>query len=302
MKLHVENVITWTEYLKQYSNSPQSVSMRRSCLNYFYGCFNYSKSIFTLTKKDIEAYFIFLKTNPNLALNTKKAKFKIFKSYVKKIYYLHDDLFKSNPLFDTNYIWGDRGHAEARDKEYILSPDDITRILNYYDEDFIKYLIFSLYAFTGCRKGELQNLRISGVVLEKRILKTSGKKGKKIYCFDERIVSDLSMYLEKRTSIKAETDHLFLTKNRKPVPLRYFNLWLKEALKELKLPDLSVQYFRWSLNNNRKKMLRTPNGVCEILLGHAPSSTNERFYTGNLTHEERVELYDTNNPYKSVRI
>ena len=111
------------------------------------------------------------------------------------------------------------------------------------------------------------------------------------------------MYYQERININTKTDHFFLTTNYKPIALRTFNMWLKPALKELNLPStISIQYFRWSINNNRKDITKTPNGICEILLGHAPSSTNEKFYTGNLTPEKRATLYDNNNPYRTVKI
>jgi len=65
---------------------------------------------------------------------------------------------------------------------------------------------------------------------------------------------------------------------------------------------VSVQYFRFALNHNRKELLNAPNTVCEILLGHAPSSVNEKFYTGKLTTEKRVALYDKWNPYAKIII
>jgi len=292
------------EYLREYKNSPQSVSMRKSCLNHFFNDFGYNKSIFELTKKDINDYFIFIKNNEELALNTKKNKFKIFKSFLDNIIYNYEDDFTKIPLFKPKYNWSDIGHADSRKKEYVLTPKNIEDILdNFKQQHFVKYLVFSLFSFTGARKGEIQNLRLKGVDLESRTITTIGKKGKKIYCFDERLIPELQMYLEERMSIKADTDHFFLTHNYKPINLRTFNLWLKPILKKLNLPnEISIQYFRWSINNNRKDLLRTPNGICEILLGHAPSSTNEIFYTGELTPEKRVGLYDLHNPYYAITI
>ena len=292
------------DYLRQYKNSPQSVSMRKSCLNHFFVNFGYNKSIFELTKKTINDYFIFIKNNENLALNTKKNKFKILKSFMDNTIYNYEDNFAKIPLFKPKYNWSDIGHADSHQKIYVLTPKNIEAILDYFKlQHFVKYLIFSLYAFTGARKGEIQNLRINGVDLDKRTLTSKGKKGKKVYSFDERLLPELKMYLEERTSINTETNHFFLTVNHKPINIRTFNYWLKPCLEALGLPkEISVQYFRWSINNNRKDLLETPNEICELLIGHAPSSTNERYYTGELTAEKRVRLYDENNPYFDITI
>lgn len=285
-------------------NSPQSISMRKSCLNHFFRYFGVNKSVFKLTKADIKKYFVELKNNQEYSLNTKKNKFRIFRSFILDITYLYEEKFDKIPQFERKYNWGDQGHADKKEKEIILLPDDIEKILAHFKKQhFVKYLIFSLYAFTGCRKGELQNLRIKGVDLKNRTITTSGKKGKKVYCFDDRLTPELEMFLEERNNIEAETDHFFLTINHKPIALRTFNLWLKPALKSLNLPNkVSIQYFRWSINNNRKDITKTTNDECEVLMGHAPSNVNSTYYTRAIKPQERITLYDNNNPYKAIII
>ena len=278
--------------------------MRKSCLNHFFSFYGANKSIFELTKKDIKNYFIHLKNNKEYALNTKKNKFRIFRSFILDITYLYEEEFDKIPQFERKYNWGDQGHADKKEKEIILSPADVEKILAHFKKQhFVKYLIFSLYAFTGARKGEIQNLRVKGVNLKNRTITTTGKKGKKVYCFDDRLISELEMYQEERNNIEAETDHFFLTINHRPIALRTINLWLKPVLAKLEFsPNISVQYFRWSLNNNRKDITKTTNDECEVLMGHAPSNVNSKFYTRAIKPQERIALYDTNNPYKTITI
>ena len=298
------NEVVIEKYLIRYKTSPQSVSMRKSCLNHFFTYYGQDKSIFELTKQDISDYFDYLKTNKEYALNTKKAKFYIFRSFILRVVYYYEERFNKIPLFAPSYNWGDRGHADEKEKDYVLTPKNIEDILYVFDrENQIKYLVFGLYAFSGARKGEIQNLRIKGVNLEDRTITVKGKKGKKVYCFDERLLPKLEMYMNLRKSIPAETDHLFITTNNKAYSLRRFNMWLKPVLKELNLPnEVSIQYFRWSINNNRKELLDTPNDDCEVLLGHAISNVNSKHYTKKITPEKRAKLYDLNNPYKTIRI
>ena len=74
-------------YLRRFSHSKQSQSMRKYCLRYFFSTnfFGYSGHVFNISKRDVIDYFDYLNHLDIISLQTKQNKWMIFRSFLQFI-------------------------------------------------------------------------------------------------------------------------------------------------------------------------------------------------------------------------
>lgn len=306
-----------SNYLNIYRHSDQSVRMRKSSLNYFFGekiekkkgkkviiikLFHYNNHIFEINTIKLKEYFIWLKNLDTLSLATKKAKWAILKSFI-------NSLMEDYPLFvvkipKNGITWTGnitKNGKKISNSNIFATKDEIQAILNFLKKaNFKHYLIIRLLVETGMRKGELINATISDLNLkEKYINPKKGKTGMKYYVFSDSLANLLSLYVEERKNIKTNNNSFFITKFLDKYSNRAFNLIIKNALKQLDInKNITTKTFRKSLNDFRKEM----GCILEdrkLLLGHKLNEVNVENYT-KTDLETLKKLYDKWNPYKDL--
>lgn len=297
---NVENNEIIAEFLECYS-SPSSRKMIKTSLQTFLN-FN-NKNLLDLTKHDIMAYRNMLNNNSEYRLQTKKNKLSILTSFVQWVNDRFSDEGILIPLPFYRNLQLDKREVKEKDHDfYVLNPKEIETFLNWLKYHNYKYfLIMGIFAFTGCRKSELINIKIKNVHLEDRWFKAFGKTNWKEYIMDKRLCNYLNVYLKARKEIRTKHDNLFLTNRLEPYGDRAFNLYLQKIIPEIFEKDLPIicKSFRKSLNQNRFLFCNTVGEERELLIGHKNSSVNMKHYL-DITIEKKVEIYDSNNPYKDL--
>lgn len=295
--LNLKNKEIIQDYLDRFS-SKESRKMRQSNINLFLTKIN-QKPIFKLNKQDIIKYFNYLNIDPNLTLKTKKNRFNVVRTFLLYCLEVYDSDFKM--VFPKYSIkWSKIGHKESNSNG-TLTPSQIEEILYYFKQrNYKHYLIFAIYCTSGCRKAELINMTINNTHPNKRYFKTTGKTAGKEYILDKRIIAPLKLYINERKQVKSKVNNLFITSRLTKYNNRSFNLILQKALENLGIERFSVQMFRKSLNNNRKKIGCSLEDR-EMLLGHSPSATNIKYYT-DIELPDKIKLFDKYNPYLSISI
>lgn len=296
------------KYLEHYRHSPQSLSMRRSSLNYFFGkqekkCFGYQGHIFDIETSVLIEFFEWLKNLDLVSIQTRKNKWAIIKSllqYTMEFYNAKKyNIFIVIPSKTVDWKGAvpkrSGNHSNA---DVYATKDEIQRILHFLrNRNFKHYIIFRTFIDTGMRKGELREARVSELYIEKRYFHTrKGKTGEKMYAIRKDLATLLKIYLDERMKYDVKTDILFLNKYLRKYSLRSFNLILKDVCKKVKISkNITTKTFRKSLNDFRKEMGCNTEDR-EMLLGHKTNRVNIRNYTRS-DIARHIETYDRWYPY-----
>jgi len=288
-------------YLRHFNHSVQSQNMRKSSLNYFFGekYFNFQDNVFNINTDQLIDYFDWLKTQ-DISLTTKKNKWTILVSFLNSTmeYYRKYKFIVVIPKHSIN--WGN-GHKKAvSNKNVIATKEEIIKILEYLKtRNYKHYLIVRLFIETGCRKGFMINALYSDVNTEKRLIESNGKTGDKVYYFSKNLATHLEMWISNRKTENSK--YLFITKQKKGYGNRAFNLILKSACEQIGITKkITCHTFRRTINTLRKQM-GCPNEDRKILLNHKVNDVNIQSYT-ILEYENFIQLYDTWNPYKELKL
>ncbi len=307
LKTNVSNEEIIKSYLNHWRSSKYSVSNRKSCLKYFFGNekdhFHYQGHVFDINTGVLVDYFDHLNHLKSLAIGTKKSKWTTitsFLNYTMEKYYEHGFIVKI-PTYTTKW---NVTHKKANSNKHVLADiSDITRILGFFAlRDYKYYLIFRILVETGMRVGELTNLTIDGVNLEKRYLNTTGKTGEKTYYISKEFVLLLKVYVDNRKTMDIADRSLLISQlTKKSYERNAFNRRLKKALISLGIEKrISCHTFRKTLNTLRKKM-GCDNDTCKILLGHKVNDVNIASYT-IYNNDEYLAIADKWNPYKDIQL
>ncbi|KKN62992.1 hypothetical protein LCGC14_0506320 [marine sediment metagenome] len=294
-------------YLNFYIHSNQSISMRKSSLNYFIGgdFFNYQEHFFDITTKILKQYFVFLKNLNSVSIQTRKNKWSILTSFLNFTMEDYEGFTVAIPR--KTISWNGYIPKETKintNKDVIADKEEIQKILNYFDENNFKhYLIFRTFVDTGMRKGELTNTLYTHVNLKYRHFHIKiGKTGEKIYNFSEDLKEKLEIYLKERKRVNANNYYLFITKSLKKYNNRTFNLILGRVRKRLSIDkNITCKTFRSTLNTLRKKEMRCSNENAKRLLGHKTNDVNITSYT-KYDYIDLMNLYDNYYPYKILNL
>jgi len=300
------------KYLNRYIHSKQSISTRRSCLNYFFNTkyFGYSGHIFDIKKKILLDYFNYLNQLKNLSLGTKKTKWILLKSFLDYCSEYYEDDYGFIIRFPKNSIKWKPTHKEPNtNKNVVMNIEELKKILNWLRvHHFSYYLIFRVLAETGMRKGGLIAIDYDKIFLKERYIETNEKNGRNSYFISRELSNLLEIYLERRKSHNIEEKALFISNHLKRLNIRTLNQFLKGSsnrkrkgiLKTIGIKkNITCHTFRKTLNTLRYEM-GCPDGDLEFLLCHAISINRDKYI--KLTHEQKLELYDKWYPYHNISI
>ncbi|MFW9878054.1 MAG: tyrosine-type recombinase/integrase, partial [Candidatus Thorarchaeota archaeon] len=266
-------------YLKRFSHSKASQSMRKYALQYFFRSkfFGYHGHIFSLTKRDVIDYFDYLNHLGTISLQTKKNKWNIFRSFLQFIMEYYDDLVIIIPHYSIQ--WKPLHKKPDSNKDVVMEKEEVKQILDHiYHRNYNYYILFRLLAETGMRIGELINLDCKDVNVKKRYVEVEGKTGRKVYYFSEGLAMHLTIYLKERMSKDTDTQALFLSIQKKRYALRTINHYTRKCVIRLNIEKwISCHTFRRTLNTLRKRM-GCPKEDRKILLCHKVSDVNFSCY------------------------
>ncbi|MHA1757078.1 MAG: tyrosine-type recombinase/integrase [Promethearchaeota archaeon] len=302
-------------YLNFYQHSPQSVKMRKACLNYFFNdtitnlrnmkkfkTFGYKGHVFDITTSKLKEYFVWLKNLDTIGKTTKKNKWAILKSFLEYTMEDHESFRVVIPKKTVNWSGTIRKNGEINsNKKVYATKEEIQQILTFFRKsNFKHYLIIRTLVETGARKGEIIHLKVNEVNIKERYINPHvGKTGEKFYFFSKNLADNLEIYMNERMKIKTDSNAFFLSHLRKQYSSRSFNLFIENARKNLGITKrITCHTFRKTINDFRKEM-GCSNEDRKILLGHAVSDVNVASYT-NKDIEKIRNLADIWNPYKEI--
>ena len=285
-----------------FSHSEQSISTRKSALNYFFqkDRFSYTKHILDIEKNHIIDYFNYLNHSKKISLRTKKLKWTIFKNFVQFCNEYYEDLIEKPVIFPKILLKWKNIHPEAEsNKDIIATESELEEILDYFEiRNKRNYLIFKILVDTGMRVGELTNIDYDKVNCKRRTIETNGKTGKKIYYTTKTLSNELVYFIENRKEIRINSKALFISQQLKRISKRYIQNLVKDCLIDLGIKkQITPHTFRRTINTCRKK-LGCIQEDRKILLSQAINDVNFESYV-KLQYQDFIELYDKWYPYKS---
>jgi len=224
------------------------------------------------------------------SVNRKISSIKTYYKFLKR-----SELIETDPSQKINLVKNDKKlphFVKAENMDFLLDevefPDDY--------EGLRDKLIINLLYFTGMRRSELINLKISDVDTAGKKVKVLGKRNKeRLIPLTKELLYIYNVYIEKRNELfKASEDYVFLTKKGKKLypksvyytVNRYLNLVTKI---DKRSPHVLRHSFATHLLNNGADI----NAVKE-LLGHANLSATQ-IYTHN-TFEKLKRVYKQAHP------
>lgn len=280
-------------------DSKQSINTRKHSIGYFLEWYK-NQNLGDLDTLTLRRYFNHLKRVQKWALETKKTKWAILLSLVNFCLESFDDFLLKIPK--ASLKWGNNHKESSINKDVVLTKEEVKQVLDWLKlHHYTYYLIFRIFAETGMRKGELINIQISGVNIQKRYIETKGKTGKKVYYISKELTELLNQYIKQRNLIKAETDALFISNRLNPYHVRVFNNYIQRVLPKIGLnKHISCHSFRRTLNTLRK-LMGCPEEDRRILINHKVASVNINSYV-KLNYNEYIELFDRWNPFRDIII
>ncbi len=284
-------------YLKRFSHSKPSQSMRKYCLRYFFSpiYYGYDKHIFKIKKRDTLNYFDYLNQLNTISLQTKKNKWNIFRSFLQFIMEYYDDFVIIIPRYSIQ--WKPIHKKPYSNKDVVMTKEEVNKILSYsYKNNYYFYLILRLLAETGMRIGELLSINSGHLNIKKRSVETIGKTGENIYYYSKGLANHLKIYLKERMCYSIDTKKLFLSINKQRLTQRSINRYIRYVVTHLNIDKyITAHTFRKTLNTLRKRMgCHTEDR--KILLCHKVVDINFDYYV-KLNYNDLIQLYDKWNPY-----
>ena len=231
------------------------------------------------------------KKNSNRTINRKISVLKSYFNFLLKI----EDI-KVSPL---------KIHTPLKVSKKINVPfsnDEISKLLdgNLFDDNYngvLEKTIITLLYFTGIRRQELIDLKISSVDFSSRNIKVKGKRNKeRLIPLLPEVIFSMREYLSKKNHLdsNSEDQHFFSYKNGLKLKdgfvyktvNKYFSL---VSCKEKKSPHILRHSFATHLLNNGADL----NAVKE-LLGHESIAATQIYTHGSL--EKIKEIYNKSHP------
>jgi integrase len=277
--------------------------MRSSIFKYFFSQIN--KHINQITLTDLDDYFILLKENDNIVKQTKRNKWNIIIAFLNW-YKKRDENYNIEIEPVKPKEWGLNGKGNGN-RQYIATQEEIETILNHcaiYKPTY--HTIFKLFIVSGCRKGGILKLKLDQIFPNKQCFntteKTSIEEDDKTYYFHKSLITELKTYISMRKKVQTESPYLFINPiTTKRYSDRAFNLLLKGITKKYSLTQhITVNTFRHTINNNRR-LMKVSKEDREFLMNQVVHDVNVEAYT-NLTHDQKLKIYEDSYPYAAWNI
>jgi len=248
------------------------------------------KSRYTIIayKKDIEQFLGFLaKTQTNNIGDIKKENIAEFiaeliaTSYTKKSasrklnsirtfyrFLKEEGIVTINPALDV-------AHPRfENNKPRILSKLEYRALRDFARQDKRTYAIIELFLQTGLRIGELSSLRLSDVGTSELSIRGYGKNKERKIPLNKLLSQAIKDYLAVRP--EAQVDHLFITKNQKPLLIRNIRNIVDRCFREVGIENVKVNDLRNTFIAHQLAA-GVPLAYVSKIVGHKRLSSTEQF-------------------------
>ncbi len=286
----LEAIDKYCDYLKsQKGLSPRTVKgYRHDLTNFLRYLVIYRKkdnpSLDDLNRENINRYLIKLQEEnnyKNTSLARKISSIKSFLTYLEEQEYIKDSpkkFIKSPKLPKKLPIY----LVQSELKKLLSAPDKNTFL------GFRDYAILVTLGLTGMRLSELVNLNIRDIDFNNRVIRVFGKGAKeRLIPMNEFLYKVLSEYIEKRPY--AETDAVFISKNRKRLTGRLIEYMIKKYALIAGLPADKLTPHK--LRHTFATLLYQKDiDLIEIqkLLGHSSISSTQIYTHTNLSRLKKA--------------
>lgn len=292
--------ITNDKLIIQYAEFYPDKTTRKSSIVRFNRDFGYNKHFFKICKSDLIDYFFWLDKSDKICLDTKKSYWTRLCTFIRFLNEYYEESLPKPIVIPSFRIKWSKNHKDPdpnrSTKDIVATIEELKNIENFW---FIRnrrnYFIIRILRESGMRCGEARNVDYDKI--DSRKIKTKGKTGKVTYFISKELNSKLKYFIEKRRKLRVNTNALFVSQYKRRITNRRIREIFQIARTELKIKKhITPHVYRHTINTLRKTKLNTSLEDRKILLNHKLGDVNSESYT-ILTDEEKLELYDKNNPY-----
>jgi integrase len=309
------------------------------------------KDLVNVAKSDVMSFYEQIDRDYSLTLESKKAEFGRVKTFLKWFLNKFEDEIATSLeeqlrvmkmlnflTEDSNFEFNTHEQKQVENdyKSVFMTMDQLEQVLDYFKEDYQKYLMFRVLAESGMRKGELLSIdvisreKVNGrqVLIEEdlknRCLRVKGKTGLHNYPIGKDLAFKLLnfYYTTRKNNKKAICNAFFVSMfgtrfTESPLnhnltkALKFLGLWNKNEQGK-GVNNITIHCFRRSLNSFRKKEMNCPNDVAKLLVNHKVNEkdqvitktgdVNNDHYTKKKTWNQILELFDKYNPYSNTKL
>lgn len=246
------------------------------------------KQYFELSKDGgVDAYFEYLVKN-NYTSASQNRKLSALNNYY--IYLLEYNFCDYNPFYGIDFA------KKSKKLPGYLSYDEILRLLEKVEDNFLNRAIFEVMYGCGLRVSEVCSLKISDIHFKESLLECYGKGRKQRYVpINKAALMAINDYLVKFRGLlkyKESEDILFLNKKGRAIKREYINNILNIAARKANInkrvhPHMLRHTFSTHLLENGANLRSI-----QVMLGHKNLSTTEIY-----THVDKKKLIDDYNKY-----
>jgi integrase/recombinase XerD len=263
----------------------------------------YSRTYLSSKGKTVVQHF----ANSPAGIARKRATLARFFGFLVNRDYLEKDITKKLEAEDIPDTQGIKQRLQPEEIQQlfrmILEDEDIEtgRLMKFHQKvKFRDYIIILLLAYTGIRVGELVQLDIDDIYLQRKYFEILRKGGKREQItMPKRIIEDISDYIESRKAMKdIPTNALFVSLRKKRLSDKTIREMMKKYQKRSRIevhitPHIFRRTFGTNHYNTYKDMYLTAK-----TLGHSSAETTRKHYAD--PSKERVvksmEEYDYDSP------
>lgn len=264
------------------------------------------KSVYTVVayKKDIEQFLGFLaKKQITVITEVKKEDIQLFveglmkdgytkKSASRKLnsirtfyrFMKNENVITINPALDVAHPRFESGTPR------ILSKLEYRALRDYARNDKRTYAIIEVFLQTGLRIGELANIRTNDVQADELAVSQYGKNDKRVVQLNKLAKKAIAEYIKVRPDTAGE-DHLFVTKNRKPLLIRNIRNLVDRCFREVGVEGAKVNDLRNTFIAHQLAA-GVPIAYVSKVVGHKRLSSTESF----------LDLVKSEQPASQVRL
>lgn len=199
--------------------------------------------------------------------------------HVRILLNLMFDYAVENEIVDKNYARLTKIKLEPKESKIIhraFTDDEIGILLENISNLWVQYILFQCY--TGMRPGEICDIKVENVDLDKNII-IAGMKTKAginrripIHPSIKPLVSRFYNH-----AIEISSDYLLVTKQDKPLNFATYRAAFKKICEELNIPHISHDPRKYFITQSKKYQLN--EYAIKLIVGHAVNDITEGTYT-----------------------
>ena len=159
-------------------------------------------------------------------------------------------------------------------KPRVLSKLEYRALRDFARQDKRTYALIELFLQTGLRIGELANLRLSDVSENELLIRAYGKNKERRIPLNKLVYKAVSDYLKVRS--ESEDDHVFITKNQKPLLIRNIRNIVDRCFREVGVENVKVNDLRNTFIAHQLSA-GVPLAYVSKVVGHKRLSSTEQF-------------------------